>query len=254
MPITLRVDTSDVMRAIRQLRREDAPFVTAYALTQTAKDIKAAEIASMKSVFDRPSRFTLNAIYLKPATKNDLVAMVYFKDGFGSIPAWRYLGPQVEGGGRSHKAHEKRLIRAGHMKSDEFAVPGAGAKLDQYGNISGPTIEKILSHVQAAEQFAGYQANATNSRRSKAKRRKGGTYFVLRPDGNGRARGNVAPGIYLRQKLNEIVPVIMFVKAPKYRKRFPFYETARQVFDARFTAHARDGFNRFVASRMKKAA
>lgn len=252
--LKISVNTRDVMRSLRQLRREDAPIVTAYALTKTAQDIKAAEVASMKSVFDRPSRFTLNALYMKPATKRDLVAVVYFKEGFGSIPAWRYLGPQVEGGSRQHKSHEKRLIRAGHMKPDEYAVPGAGAKLDQYGNISGPTIERILSHVQAAEQFAGYQANATGSRRSRAKRKKSGTYFVLRPDGTGRSRGSVAPGIYLRQNVNQIVPVIMFVKAPRYRKRFPFYETAQHVFRANFARHGRDGFNRFVASRMRKAA
>jgi len=245
MAIHIRVDTSDVMRALRRLAKEDAPIVTAYALTKTAQDIKAEEITVMKRVFDRPSRFTLNALYMSPAKKNNLVASVYFKEGFGSIPAWRYLGPQVEGGGRQHKAHEKRLIRAGHMKPDEYAVPGRGARLDQYGNLSGSTIERILSQVQAAEQMAGYQANATNSRRSKAKR-KSGRYFVL--------RGNVAPGIYLREKLNTIVPVIMFVKAPRYKKRFPFYETAQSVFRQKFVGHARDGFARFVTSRMKKAA
>ncbi|KRR16868.1 hypothetical protein [Bradyrhizobium retamae] len=254
MAIHFRVETGDVMRAIRRLAREDAPIVTAYALTKTAQDIKEAEVAVMKTVFDRPSRFTLNALYMKPATKRDLVAMVYFKEGFGSIPAWRYLGPQVDGGKRQHKAHEKRLIRAGHMKPDEFAVPGAGAKLDKYGNLSGATIERILSHVQAAEQFAGYQANATNSRRSRAKRKKSGTYFVLRPDGTGRGRGSVAPGIYLRQNLTQIVPVVMFVKAPHYKKRFPFYETARAVFNKRLVLRAQEGFARFVTSRMKKAA
>lgn len=253
MAIHIRVDTRDVMRALRRLSKEDAPIVTAYALTKTAQDIKAAEIAVMKSVFDRPSRFTLNALYMKPAKKRDLVAEVYFKEGFGSIPAWRYLGPQVEGGPRKHKAHEKRLIRAGHMKPGEYAVPGKGAKLDQYGNLSGSTIERVLSHLQAAEQFAGYQANATNSRRSKAKRRKSGTFFVLRQD-RGSPRGGVAPGIYLRQNLNQIVPVIMFVRAPHYKKRFPFYETARKVFNAKVIGHARDGFARFVTSRMKKAA
>lgn len=247
MPITLRVDTSDVMRALRQLRREDAPFVTAYALTKTAQDIKAAEIASMKSVFDRPSRYTLNALYMKPAKKNDLVAEVYFKDGSkGSVAAWRYLGPQVEGGMRKHKSHELRLIRAGIMKSDEFVVPGSGQRLDTYGNVRGSDIERILSQLGAAEQWAGYTANATNSRRSKRKRRFN-AFFVL--------RGAQAPdGIYRRNSADKIEPMLMFVRAPRYKKRFPFYETSRQVFDARFTAHAREGFNRFVASRMKKAA
>ncbi len=252
--IHLRVDSRDVMRSIRALAKEDAPIVTAYALTKVAQDIKEAEVAAMRKVFDRPSRFTLNALYVKPAKKTDLFAMVYPKDGGKSIPAWRYLGPQIDGGARSHKAHEKRLIRAGHMKTDEFAVPGKGAKLDQYGNLSGSTIERILSQLQAAEQWAGYQANETARSRARNKKKKTGRYFVLRPDAAGRARGSVAAGIYYRQGLREIVPVIMFVKAPKYRKRFPFYEIARTVFAEKLVSRAQEGFNRFVVSKMKKVA
>lgn len=247
----IRMSTADVMRRLRTLARDDAPMVTAYALTKTAQDIKAAEIANMKAVFDRPTRFALNALFLRPATKRELTAVVYFKDGFGSIPASRFLGPQVDGGPRQHKSHEKRLIRAGHMRSDEFAVPGAGARLDRFGNLPGSTIERILSQVQAAEQFSGYHANATNSRHSRAKRKKAGRYFVLRPETSGR---KVPPGIYWRKDLKEIVPVIMFVKAPTYRKRFPFYETAQQVFAAKFTLRAREGFDRFVVAKLKRAA
>lgn len=252
-PVHFRVETGDVLRALKNLAEEDAPIVTAYALTKTAQDIKADEIETMKNVFDRPTRFTLNALVVKPAKKKDLVAEVYFKEGFGSIPAWRYLGPQVEGGARVHKAHEKRLIRAGHMKDDEFAVPGKGVKLDAFGNIPGSTIERILSQVQAAGG-SGYQANATDSRRSKAKRRKSGSYFVLRPDGAGRAGRNVAPGIYFRQGATGLVPIIMFVKAPRYQKRFPFYERAQLVFDQRLVSRAREGFDRFVLSKLPRAA
>jgi hypothetical protein len=35
---------------------------------------------------------------VKPANKRELRAVVAFKDGFGSVPAWRYLGPEVDGG------------------------------------------------------------------------------------------------------------------------------------------------------------
>lgn len=255
MAIHFKVETSDVIAALKNLANEDAPIVTAYALTKTAQDIKADEVETMKGVFDRPTRFTLNALYVKPAKKRDLVAIVEFKEGFGSIPAWRYLGPQVEGGARQHKAHEKRLIRAGHMKPEEFAVPGAGAKLDSFGNMSGPMIERILSQVGAAEQSSGYQANATGSRRSKAKRKKSGNYFALRPELAGPAGRKVAPGIYYRAPgANAMVPVIMFVKPPRYQKRFPFYERAQLVFNERLLAHARDGFDRFVLSKLPKAA
>lgn len=253
-PVTFRVDTDDVMRALRKLADDDAPIVTAYALTKTGQDIKDAEFSSMADVFDRPTRFTLNSLFLKPATKRDLVAEVFFKEGFGSVPAWRYLGPQVDGGARVHKAHERRLIRAGLMRSEEFAVPGSGIKLDGFGNIAGSTIERILSQVGAAEQMAGVQANQTARSRARAKKKNIGRYFVLRPGAGGRADRNVAPGIYFRAGARDLVPVIMFVRAPRYRKRFPFYDVARRVFDQRLMVRAREGFERFVGSRLKKAA
>lgn len=254
MPVHFRVETSDVMRNLTRLAQRDAPMVTAYALTKTAQDIKAAEVETMSQVFDRPTRFTLNSLYVKPATKRDLVAEVYFKEGFGSVPAWRYLGPQVEGGPRVHKSHERRLVRQGLMRSGEFAVPGAGIKLDASGNIPGGTIERILSQLGAAEQQAGVQANRTAKSAKRAKRKGVGRYFVLRPGAAGRMGRDVAPGIYFRQGARDIVPAILFVRAPRYQKRFPFYETARRVFDQRLLARAREGFDRFVLSRLPKAA
>lgn len=254
MAVQFRVEINDVIAALKNLAAEDAPIVTAFALTKTGQDIKDAEFSSIADVFDRPTRFTLNSLAFKPATKRDLVAEVRFKDGFGSVPAWRYLGPQVEGGARVHKAHEKRLIRAGIMASSEFAVPGAGVKLDSSGNISGSTIEQILSQLGAAEQMAGYKANRTARSAAHAKKKNVGRYFLLRPGADGRADRRVAPGIYFRTGVRELVPVIMFVKPPRYQKRFPFYETAARVFDRRLLVRAREGFDRFVASKLKKAA
>lgn len=252
--VSYKVDASDIMRNIRALAADDAPMVTAYALTKTGQDIKVAEVDSMKEVFDRPSRFTLNSLYLKTATKRDLVAEVFFKEGFGSVPAWRYLGPQVEGGSRVHKSHEKRLIAAGLMKSDEYAVPGSGAKLDGSGNMSGPTIVRILSQVQAAETSAGVTANTTAKSLKRAKKRNIGRYFVLRPDGSGRAGRNVAPGIYFRAGPADMVPVILFVRQPRYKKRYPFFEVAEKTFNGRLLANAQAGFERFVSSKLPKAA
>lgn len=246
MPDFFKCDPTDVLAALTALSEHDAPFITAYALTKTAQDIKAAEIASMQAVFDRPTAYTLNALTIKPATKTDLNAIVYFKDG-GSAPAWKYLAPEVEGGDRRHKAFELRLIRAGLMKDGEFAVPGKGVKLDAYGNIPGPTIEQILSQVGAAEQWSGYQANATA--KSLKKKKAAGRYFVLRPDLNGPASRQVAPGIYYRAGVRDIVPVIMFVAAPKYKKRFPFHETAQATFNAQLLVRAREGFQRYVVNK-----
>lgn len=230
-----------IQRRLGDISDKDMAFVTAYALTKSAQDIRAEERRVMESVFDRPTKFTLNALFVKPATKSDLQAVVYFKDGGGKrIPASRYLMPQVEGGRRSHKAFERRLIRQGIMRQDEYAVPGQGASLDAHGNMRGGDIERILSQLGAAEQWAGYQANTTSRSRARAVRR-GGRYFVL--------RGTKAPdGIYHRTTGRDIMPVIMFVRQPQYAKLFPFYETGEQVFDRVFTGHVKEGFVRYVAN------
>ena len=110
--LDVRHGISAALRGIAA-RPRDVAFWTAAALTATANDVKDAEVAKMAEVFDRPTRFTLGALYVKPATPNDLTAEVRFKEGFGSVPAWRYLGPQVEGGNRHHKSFELRLDGAG---------------------------------------------------------------------------------------------------------------------------------------------
>lgn len=235
MVAQFKVDAREVMRALRDLRVESAPMVVAYALTKTGQDIKAAEIEVMQSVFDRPTRYTLNALKLKPASKADLKAIVDFKE-FGGTPAWKYLGPQVEGGPRRKKAHERALERAGILRSDEFCVPGRGVALDAHGNMRGGLISKILSQLQASPDP---MQNETARRKARRAKRGGASYFVLR-------NRTVPDGIYWRSAgADRIMPVILFVREPHYRKRYPFYEVARRTFDARFIPRAREAWQRF---------
>jgi hypothetical protein len=235
--LTVTDEIDAFIERIDAYQGENVPFVTAFALTKTAQDIKDEAIVLMAKEFDRPTRFTLNALQVKPATKRDLTAIVSFKEGFGSVPAWRYLGPQVEGGLRSHKSFELRLIRAGIMRSNEFAVPGGGAQLDGSGNIPGGKIELMLSQLGAAEQFSGYQANATA--RSNKRKLYRGAWFAMRD-----VKG--APdGVYVRTGGRTAKPFILFVVQPRYRKRFPFYEIAKRVFQDRFAKNFSIGWARY---------
>jgi len=242
MAAGVRVDDRDAQRVIARMRL-DSPFAVAWALTRIGQDVKAAQIGELQSIFDRPTRFTLNATYLRPATKTDLVAVVEFREGFGSVPAWRYLGPQVAGGARSHKAFEKRLIRAGVMLPSEYAVPGSGAPLDQHGNIKGSYLMRVLSQLGAAEQMSGYQANATKSSRSRLKRRRVGQFFAMRD------RGGAAPGVYIRKSDRSIEPVLIFVSRASYRKRYPFYEIGERVTARVIGEHLAEAYRRYVAYR-----
>ncbi|MCJ2054006.1 hypothetical protein [Methylobacterium sp. J-070] len=238
----LKLDASEfglkaeaVGRAAKQV-----PFVAAFALTNAMKDAREAERETMRSVFDQPRPFTLNALMVRPATKQRLQAELGFKEGFGSIPAWKYLGPQVQGGTRRHKRFEILLIRTGIMRSNEFAVPGRGCPLDSSGNISGAYITRLLSALGA--QSDRMQNTAKRPKRSNRKRNL--DYFVL--------RGTKAPdGVYLREA-RAAVPILIFVKGMSYTKRFPYYEKGRTVIPAAYRKHFRAAWERFVVNDVRR--
>lgn len=247
--VDISADIDGLIARMSVVERNSVPFWTAAALTQTAKDIQGALVDEMSRVFDRPTRFTLNALYVKPANKRELTAAVMFKEGFGSIPAWRYLGPEVEGGVRPRKSYERRLIEIGAMRADEYAVPGAGVKLDAHGNISGSFWQLVMAELKAMRDP---QQNATVVSRKRAAKRGRGRYFVLRPDWpsaapDARQVRNVPPGVYERSGGGAFRPVIAFVKASAYRKRLDYYGIAKRTLQRNFLGN-------FAAMRAKYPA
>jgi hypothetical protein len=242
--ISVRGDLDAFLRRIDDIEQQQVPFVTAYALTKTAQDIKAAEVDEMQRVLDRPTRFALDALFVRPATKTNLHAQVLFKDGFGSIPASHFLGPQVEGGQRVQKSHERALQRAGVLKSDEFVVPGQGVALDGNGNMPGGVITRVLSDIGANPDPLSNSTARSRRRAGKSRAR----YFVSR------GRPGVRDGVYERKAGRGISPVMIFVRQPSYRKRLPFYEVATRVFQQNFAAHFHDGWQTYVVGQSKSQA
>lgn len=227
-------------RAIERMGKQGR-FVAAYALTKSMQDAREAEIGTMRSVFDRPTRYTLNALKVTPATKQNLSAQLGFKE-FGGTPAWKYLGPQVRGGGRRKKRFELALQAAGLMLASEYAIPGQAARMDGSGNMSRGQITQILSALGA--QADRYQNTTRRPKRGNRKRNL--DYFVLRGT-------KAANGIYLRVG-RRAVPVVLFVASVSYRKRFPYYDEARRVIPRSFRTHFRAGWQRFVEGEMRRAA
>jgi len=231
----------ELQSMMTDLEKNQMPFALAKALTKTAQDVKEAEIKQMPSYLDRPTPYTQNSLYVKPATKKDLTSMVYFKDRSGvgkGNPAANYIQPQVEGGKRNLKRFESALRRIGVLPAGMYVAPGEACQLDAYGNIPGSFIVQILSYFRAfGEQ--GYRANITDQRKASLKRgskkKLGYEYFVSKGKGEwfGRKQ-HLRPGIYKRVGFaagSAIKPIMMFVKEPSYQKRFPFYETAQKVID-----------------------
>jgi hypothetical protein len=249
MEITANHNFPEVDRAMKTYARQ-VPFAMARALTLTAGDVREAEKVEMRRVFDRPTPFTINGLFVKRATKAELTARVWFKNAFGTEP--HFLEPQVHGGQRPLKRFEQMLVRAGYMRRGERAVPGEGAKLDQYGNIGRGELQRILSQVRAFN-LAGASQNATSSRRSRAGRARQ-AFFVS--DGRGSTKHSTTNrrsgwasgekmqhlprGIWSRTAFawgTAVKPVMLFVSGATYARQFDFFGVANRTIKARFSTH-----------------
>lgn len=175
MLLDVRTDLKQAERYLQGLRKDQVPFATAYALTQTAKDAQSNIIEEMQRVFDRPKPYTLNGTYVKPATKRNLVALVKLKDGYlgdageqskRGTPD-KYLAAQVKGGARRPTAFEKLLIYNGLMPPGYYAVPTNFAPRDPFGNVPSGFYTRIRSQLEIGDEFQ------RKSRTPKSQRRKG---------------------------------------------------------------------------------
>lgn len=230
-----------------ETQRKQIPFAAARALNDTAEKAKAAEVREVRDVFDRPTPNTLNAFYVKRATKQSLTAEIGIKDFAGKgVPASKYLLAEITGGSRRPKRFEVALRSAGVLPFGYRAVPGDAAKIDAYGNMQGSQIVQILSYFRAGRE-GGYISNITDKRkaalRKGSKRKIGFEYFVGRP-----GRGNLPLGIWQRFRFaggTAIKPILIFVPSALYEATFDF------VFVVRNTVNKE--FNKAFAARLDEA-
>lgn len=234
MKVTVRHDFSRLLAEVRGMEKQ-VPFATALALTRTAQRVKEAEEKEMKDVFDRPTPYTMQSVFMRPATKSSQEAVVWLKDfGGKGTPAVKFLIAQIQGGTRRPKRFEKALEAAGVMPSGYRAVPGEAAKLDMFGNMDRGQIVQILAFFKAFPE-AGYKANMSDKRRKSmargSKTQQGYSYFVGRP-------GDRLPlGVWQRFRLahgSSIKPVMIFVPNAAYKAVFDFFYVGKTVFEKHF--------------------
>lgn len=251
----------DRLLTLDRLEREQLPFAAALALTTTAQEVGRALVSEMHTVFDRPTRATLNSLFIQPATKDRMEARVWIKDGkqrngTGGLsgggswgkgrPAIDWLSPEVYGGPRGYKGVEKMLQRKGVLAPGQYVLPGKGAPLDQHGNIKRGVLNKMLSGARLFTE-EGYNANATDSDRSK---RKGNDrYFLIK-------RGSRPIGIAERLgrgkgSRNNIRMVLAFVRKPQYGKTLDFHGVADRVAEDLLPIEFEKAMARAIATRRR---
>lgn len=245
MRITLTSNIDEVRKQFAEFsdRRFNAAMAT--ALTRTAVQVRDAVQAEMPRVLDRPTPYTTRQLRYVPARADRLAAAVgfnvvnvtdergatiAFRDlGPGETPAGKYLTPQIEGGSRRMKRLEVALRAVGALPDGWLAVPGQGANLDAYGNVSRGQVVQVLSQLRI-QLVAGSNRNMSGDARKQiaAQRKAGGRFFVVNP-----GQGKLQPGIYQREFIGRnITPVFIFVRSANYKRRFDFDGLSRRVADA----------------------
>lgn len=228
-----------VVAQMRSIPATVIPYAANGALNIVGKRAREDIRAEMPRVFDRPNAYTLNSLRVLESKRDTLLVRISVKDDAtnnGTRPE-DYLLPNVFGGGRKEKRFERNLRYAGILREGWRAVPGEGAKLDRFGNMSKGEIQKILTAVKASFDPAQNRSTSARSRRNA----RTAPYFVAGLDrvsivgGEQRiTRASIAPGIYARDGRG-VKPVLIFVKKqPQYRARLPFGQIVERRADADF--------------------
>lgn len=232
MQIILKMDGMEEIKRKLSAMPGQINKAASLALARTGNAIRDAEQKEMQTVFDRPTRWTLGA--MRVSSVRNLHVTVGIIDPAKYKRAAMYLDTQITGGARRMKAFERALQANGAMPTGWLAVPGEGAKLDEFGNMSAGQIVQILAWFKSAEGRPGYKMNMTDAGRAKrrkgTKRKMGFEYVAVMP---GKQRNLKQPGIYQRFTTGfgkSIKPILIFVSSARYKPLFNFERVARDTF------------------------
>ena len=188
----------------------------ATGLTRTAGAIAGVWKAEINQEIDRPTPLTRGAVVVLRADAESLTATVLVKDQLpaGAITPAEYLGVQETGGRRRLRKFEQALQAQGSMPSGMYVVPGKGAKLDGFGNVSRSQIVQVLAQL-GAKYSPGYARVISSSAKKRAAKavRLGRSYVAIL-----QTQGKLVAGVYER-KDRDLVPVFIYKRLVTYRKR-----------------------------------
>jgi hypothetical protein len=188
------------------LKEREIPFATSKGLNGIAFNTNRHVKAVLPTYIDRPTKWTINALYVTKSTKKHLQASLEYRNwATKGTPTVKIIHHLVYGGERRPKRSETLLRQHGVIRQGQWLVPAPGAKLDAYGNVLKSDMSRMLSALQATLDV---------NQRSKGEKRKvfflskSGKAIYKRQDRYG--RGRVAlPFMWVVDKLN-------------YKKTYPF--------------------------------
>ena len=220
--------TGSIARSVQEMRAIHGrlvPYAAATALTRTAQTAAKKDIPDeMRRVFNNPRPYTLNALFVQAAKKDDLTARVMVKTQAAGTAPEHFLFPEVYGGIRNAKRFEQALRLRGLLKPGERAVPAVDLPESQYE--SGAFIRNMLRRAAGGKGGkAGVFVGAVGRKKTRG---------IWETSGSGKSR--------------RVKPLFIFTQAaPTYRPRLNFEAVVEKTAEREFQGEFNRALNDLVA-------
>lgn len=229
----IKLDTRQTIKEFDQLKEREIPFAVSKGLNSIAfatnKEIKFL----LPGIFDKPTPWTINALYVVKSTKKKLEAALEYRDwATKGTPSVKIIHHLVYGGDRRYKRSEILLQQHGIIGKGKWLVPASGARKDQYGNVLKSDISRMLSSLQATLDTA---------QRSKGEKRK--AFFISKS----------RKVIYRRQNLygrgKTALPFMWVVDKLNYKPIYPFEHIVNSYIARIYEAKMREAIEFTIKTR-----
>ena len=218
---------------LSDLAKTQLPAGVMFGLAKVGRGILTEEQRVMKGVFDQPTPFMLNSLKINHWPKKN---EPWIDIGLKETPSkdvtiqGNILEPHIPGfpTWRNRKGSERWLRAAGFMRNDQWLMPARTFKFNRYGNVPGPTMQKMLADLGVYER-AQYNSPITQTKAKKSRyiwstmtSRKGKLFEgIFEVEGGNR---NWDRGKWKLQ-------MVVVDKRPNYDKRFNYLGVAQRYAD-----------------------
>lgn len=196
-PVTF--DVNPMLKKVDTIKQVQIPFASSLALNNLAKEVRDNYRSEMKQRFRNPVPFTLNGMYIKASSKNNLYVEVGLKEfATKGNPTSKYLLPQIQGGRPYMTRFQKALRQKGILAPNEIAIPTQSDYLrrNQYGNVMPSQYTEILYSLQAFRDSSAFTYRREAKRVRAARQYKARTTAAFNS-----SRNRYYPGIYLDDEM-----------------------------------------------------
>ena len=223
----------ELQAKMTDLAKSQLPAGIMFGLAKIGRGVLTEEKRVMRGVFDQPTPFMLRSLRINHWPKKNEpwidVGLKETPDKDVSMQS-NILEPHIPEFTpyRHRKGAEKWLRLGGFMGANQWLMPARTFKFNAYGNVPGPTMQKMLADLGAYER-AQYKAPI-----SKTKARKGKYIWGTLTS----RRGKLFQGIFSVEGGNRNwdrgkwqLQMVVVDKAPRYDKRFNYRGVAQRYAD-----------------------